>query len=157
MRPDTVQSLVPPGQGRGVARAPRPGRKKVTMETIADWAVLIFGIVVAFAYGYKTWLEWQDSDIDGKIHLIDTLVAAAEQMLGPRGKKLPGSARFEWVVQEYRKLFPDADLGQLRIWIEAAVDRRNRNTPEIVVVDQQISDDGGDYWFRSGSGSGRQN
>lgn len=120
------------------------------MDTIIEWALLAFGVVVAIGYGYKTYLEWQDSDFDGKLHLIDTLVAAAEQTLGPRGKKLPGSTRFEWVVQEYRKLFPDADLGQLRIWIEAAVDRRNRTTPKIVISDQPINDQGGAYWLGSG-------
>lgn len=123
------------------------------METIADWAVLIFGIVVAFGYGYKTWLEWQESDIGERIRLVETLVAAAEQMLGPRGKKQPGSTRFEWVVQEYRKLFPETDRGQLRIWIEAAVDRRNRSIPKVVVADQPINDAGGSYWL----GAGKQN
>lgn len=123
------------------------------MQNITDWAMLAFGIIVAGAYAYKTWLEWQDSDLDGKFYLIDTLVAAAEQLLGPRGKAQPGSTRFEWVVQEYRKLFPDTDLGQLRIWIEAAVDRRNRSIPQIVITDQQINDNGGAYWL----GTGKQN
>ena len=87
--------------------------------------------------------------VGGKARLpIKGLVQAAEQMLGERGKHLPGSTRRDWVIQEFKKRFPNADIGELRILVEAAVHRMNQFKIEPPITPPTSEEDL--TWFRPG-------
>lgn len=112
------------------------------MGTVVEWALLVAGVLVAAAHGYNKWLEYREAEYGEKLLMIQTYVEAAEQMLG----KQPGEARFTWVMAHLQERWPDADIDELRVLIEAAVNQMERSQPVVVKVDQ-----GGDraHWLRN--------
>lgn len=63
--------------------------------------------------------EWQKAGRERKLFLIDTLVAAAQQIHG----HAPGAERYKWVAERVAERFPGIDHDELMELIEAAVYR----------------------------------
>lgn len=68
---------------------------------------------------YSGVTEWRKTTQEQKVFMIETLVAAAQQLYG----KDPGTLRFDWVVQRVKERWPNTDEKELEELIEAAVYR----------------------------------
>lgn len=68
---------------------------------------------------YTAVVEWQKAGHEAKIFLIETLVAAAQQLYS----RDPGETRFRWVAERVKARFPGIDEEELEELIEAAVYR----------------------------------
>lgn len=127
---------------------PHPGEKeRAALDTAIDVFLIVFGGIVAVGAAYATWQRWGGASLDEKLTMIEELVQAAEQMMGERGKRLPGTERAEWVIEQFRIRFPEVDLADVQIWLEAAVHRMNERRDNAIVETAPVDDRGGAYWL----------
>lgn len=111
------------------------------MESFFAYAIIVLALVVAASYGYVKYLEFRDGDWDQRVVLIGEAVTAAEQMLG----KEPGAKRLDWVMGYAQRRFPDLDLEDLRVLVEASVYRLKQGQ-----VIETGEDNSLDFWVGSG-------
>lgn len=89
------------------------------MDNILLVATLILFVIVSIAWAYARWLDFAEADLHDRIAVIGQFVAAAEQLLGGQS----GKTRYQWVMERIQKRWPDADLEEMAIYVEAAVHR----------------------------------
>lgn len=112
-----------------------------------DFFLTIVGIALLSGLLYAALGEWRKASYEQKLFMIDTLVAAAQQLYG----KDPGSMRFDWVAGRIKARWPNSDEGELEALIEAAVYRlRQLQAKQLLASDNSH---GLDFW----AGSGRHN
>lgn len=117
------------------------------MEQFLAYVVVGLGLVVAMTFAYAKYLEFSGSDLDHRMFMILQLVQAAEQRLGSR----PGRERLDWVMGLLRRYFPNADVEETRVLVEAAVWRVKESrallAPEPPATDNDNDSSGNiNYW-----------
>lgn len=84
-----------------------------------DFFLTVVGLIMLAGLIYTAIVEWQKAGHDSKVFLIETLVAAAQQLYS----RDPGETRFRWVAERAKARFPGIDEEELEALIEAAVYR----------------------------------
>lgn len=101
-------------------------------------------IIIIIGLLYAGWGEWRRATQEQKIVMLDTLVAAAQQLY----YKDPGSLRFDWVAQRFKDRWPNIDDKELEVLIEAAVYRLRVFAGLIPKAEHTGRDSGIMYWSR---------
>lgn len=108
-----------------------------------DLFLAVVAIVMTVGLAYVGVMEWRKGTHENRLFMIETLVAAAQQLYGDD----PGAIRYSWVAERVKDRWPDVDEKQLESLIEAAVYRLKVFAGRVPSNGQITDDLGGTFWM----------
>lgn len=96
--------------------------------------IILIGALALIAWAlYGQLMKEPGAPLADKLAMISQAVAAAEQTIRGKGQ---GAARLEHAMSLIHEWYPDMDVGEAQMHVEAAVYWLNQHSPQIIEVTQ---------------------